>query len=80
MFKGHDIWCDDCVEVRDPERGWCSEEARGTYGVSLWRYIRKNWGAFSNFVSYKVGDGLRICFWHDIWCSDNALKCSFFFF
>jgi hypothetical protein len=57
--------------------GWCSKEARITYGLSLWRYIRKNWGVFSNFVSYKVGDGLRIHFWHDIWCSDSALKCSF---
>jgi hypothetical protein len=45
--------------------------------VSLWKYIRKNCGAFSNFVSYKVGDGLHICFWHDIWCGDSALKSSF---
>jgi hypothetical protein len=45
------------------QRGrWCSEEARGSYGVSLWRHIRKNWGAFSNYVSYEVGDGLRIVF------------------
>jgi hypothetical protein len=60
------------------QRGWwCLEEAQSTYGMSFWRYIRKNWGAFSNFVSYKVGDGLRIRFWHDIWCSDSALKCYF---
>jgi hypothetical protein len=56
--------------------GWCLKEAQSTYGVSLWRYIRKNWRAFSNFV-YKVGDGLCIRFWHDIWCSDSALKSSF---
>jgi hypothetical protein len=67
----------DCVEVQDPQRGWCLEEARGTYGVSLWRYVRKNWRAFSNFVSYKVGDGLRIRFWHNIWCGDSARKSSF---
>jgi hypothetical protein len=40
--------------------GWCSEEAQGTYGVSQWRNIRKNWETFSNFVSYKVGDGFCI--------------------
>jgi len=28
--------------------GWCSKEARGSYGVSLWRHIKKYWGAFSN--------------------------------
>jgi len=39
--------------------------------VSLWRNIRKNWGAFSNFVPYKVGDGFRI------WCGERALKSSF---
>jgi hypothetical protein len=45
--------------------------------VSLWRNIRKNWGAFSNFVPYKVGDGFRIRFWHGIWCGERALKSSF---
>jgi hypothetical protein len=57
--------------------GWCSEEARGSYGVSLWRYIRKNWVAFFNYISFKVGDGLRIRFRHDNWCGDSALKSSF---
>jgi hypothetical protein len=57
--------------------GWCSEEARGPYGVSLWRNIRKNWGVFSNFASYKVGDGFPIHFWDDIWCGERALKSSF---
>ncbi len=57
--------------------GWCSEEARGSYGVSLWRYIRKNWVAFFNYISFKVGDGVHIRFWHDNWCGGIALKCSF---
>jgi hypothetical protein len=39
--------------------------------------MRKNWGAFSNYISYKVGDGFRIHFWHDIWCGYSALKYSF---
>lgn len=40
--------------------GWCSEEVRGSYEVSLWRYIRNNWGAFSSIFllrSSVTGDG-----------------------
>lgn len=57
--------------------GGALEEARGSYRVSLCWYIRKNWGAFSNYISFKVGDGFHIRFWHDNWCGDSALKCSF---
>jgi len=57
--------------------GWCSEEARGPYGVSLWRNIRNGWGSFSNFLSYKVGDGSHISFWHDVWFGIEPLKHSF---
>jgi hypothetical protein len=28
-------------------------------------------------ISYRVGDGSRICFWHDVWCGEAALKSSF---
>jgi hypothetical protein len=57
--------------------GWCSEKARGSYGVSLWRYIRNGWGSFSNFLSYKVGDGSHISFWHNVWCGIEPLRLSF---
>jgi hypothetical protein len=46
-------------------------------GVSLWRYIRNGWGSFSNFLSYKVGDGSHISLWHDVWCGIEPLKHSF---
>jgi hypothetical protein len=45
--------------------------------VSLWRNIRNGWGSFSNLVSYKVGEGSHIRFWHDVWCGEGALKYSF---
>jgi len=44
---------------------------------SLWRNIRNGWGSFSTFLSYKVGDGSHISFWHDIWCGIKLLKHSF---
>jgi hypothetical protein len=52
------------------------EDAKALQGVPLEEY--SNWlGDFSNFVSFKVGDGARIRFWHDVWCEEAALKSSF---
>uniref|UniRef100_A0A2N9HYE7 Reverse transcriptase zinc-binding domain-containing protein n=1 Tax=Fagus sylvatica TaxID=28930 RepID=A0A2N9HYE7_FAGSY len=47
------------------------------YGVSLWKFIRAGWNTFSNYISYMVGDGSRIKFWHAPWCGDQPLKMSF---
>jgi hypothetical protein len=65
------------AKYRLKRRGWCLEEARCPYGVSLWRNIRNGWGSFSNFLSYKVGDCSHINFWHDVWCGIEPLKHSF---
>jgi hypothetical protein len=32
---------------------------------------------FSKFIRFEVGDGIRIRFWHDVWCGDQPLKESF---
>jgi hypothetical protein len=57
--------------------GWCSEEGHGSYGVSVWKSIRKDWGCFVPFISYRVGAGDKVQFWHAIWCSDLPLKVLF---
>uniref|UniRef100_A0A2N9HIV0 Photolyase/cryptochrome alpha/beta domain-containing protein n=1 Tax=Fagus sylvatica TaxID=28930 RepID=A0A2N9HIV0_FAGSY len=49
----------------------------GPYGVSLWKYIRKGWETFSQFLEFKVGDGSRIHSWSDVWCGLVPLKASF---
>ena len=54
--------------------GWCTKEGHGLHGVSVWKSIRKEWGCFVPFISYRVGAGDNVQFWHDIWCSDLALK------
>ena len=50
---------------------------RGPYGDSLWKSIRAGWDCFSSFISYSVGDGSRIKFWHGIWCGGQPLKDQF---
>ena len=48
-----------------------------TYGVSLWKFIRAGWDSFVNHISFVVGDGTRIKFWHDSWCGDQPLWVQF---
>jgi hypothetical protein len=57
--------------------GWCSKEVRGSYGLSLWKTIRKEWESFSNQLYMQVGDGVRTRFWHDRWCGEEPLRLSY---
>ena len=42
-----------------------------------YKYIRKGWETFSQFLEFKIGDGSGIHFWSDIWCGVVPLKVSF---
>jgi hypothetical protein len=42
--------------------GWCSKEVVGSFGVGVWKYIRRGRGVFSRFVRYEVGDETKIKF------------------
>ena len=54
--------------------GWCTKVCRRTHGCGLWRSIQKGWESFSKHLSFVVGEGTRIRFWHDRWIGDNTLK------
>jgi hypothetical protein len=57
--------------------GWCSKEVSGSFGVGVWKHIRKGWEKFRNFVLFEVGNGTHISFWHNWWCGDRSLKQCF---
>jgi len=57
--------------------GWCSKEVSGSFGVGVWKHIRKGWEKFRNLVRFEVGNGTHISFWHDWWCGDRSLKQCF---
>jgi hypothetical protein len=57
--------------------GWCSEEVVGSFGVGVWKHIRRGWDKFSTFAHFDVGIGSKVSFWHDIWCGDRPLKISY---
>jgi hypothetical protein len=56
------------------EGGWCSNMPTGTHGVGLWKFIRSGWDKFSRMLKFEVGDGTRVRFWDDVWCTDGSLK------
>ena len=54
--------------------GWSTRVCRRAHGCCLWRSIRDGWESFSRHVSFVVGDGSHILFWHHKWTGDNSLK------
>jgi hypothetical protein len=54
--------------------GWCTNQVNSSYGVSLWKTISKGWDLFNKFISFEIGDGSKVSFWHDVWCGDRPLK------
>ena len=57
--------------------GWCTKDIWGAYGVGLWKGIRRGRACFSPFLSFSMGNGERVKFWHDQWCGDLPLKGAF---
>ena len=47
------------------------------HGTGLWKGIMQVWGKFSSQVSYQLGNGNRILFWHDEWCGHMPLRDGF---
>ena len=54
--------------------GWCTRVCRRAHGYGLWRSISEGWESFSKHLSFVVGDGSHILFWHDKWTGDVPFK------
>jgi hypothetical protein len=65
------------VKFESLRGGWCSKEVLDTFGVGVWKHIRRGWYKFHNFVRFEVGVGSHVSFWHDLWCGDRSLKQCF---
>ena len=53
---------------------WSTKVCRRAHGCGLWRSIIERWVTYSKHLSFVVGDGSRILFWHDKWIGDNSIK------
>ena len=56
------------------QRGWCTKVCKRAHECGLWRSINEGCESFSKHLSFAVGDGTRIYFWHDRWIGENSLK------
>ena len=54
--------------------GWTTREVRESYGMGLWKDIRKGWEEFFLRTRICIGNGRRTRFWWDIWVGDSKLK------
>ena len=50
---------------------------RGSFGIGLWKVIRRVWDVIGDNMVYFVGNGKRVRFWKDKWCGDDPLCISF---
>ena len=66
-----------CGKYGEEEGGRWSCEVRGSFGVGLWKAIKRDWDAMGINKVYFVGNGRRVRFWKDRWCGDNPLCTSF---
>jgi hypothetical protein len=57
--------------------GWCSLDPPRSYGLGLWKNIRKGWSLFCCHTRFILGHESRIRFWHDVWCGEMTLKEAF---
>ena len=57
--------------------GWRTNEARGTFGVGVWKDILKELYWCWDNIEIKVGKGTKVNFWTDQWCGNEALSQTF---
>jgi hypothetical protein len=64
-------------KYEEQDGGWVSKEVSGSFGVGLWKHIRRGWDLFAQNVRFEVGIGSKIRFWHDTWCGNQPLQQAF---
>ena len=62
------------MKYGEGKRGWSTRVCRRGHGCGLWRSISEGWESFFKHLSFVVGNGSHILFWHDKWTRNNSLK------
>ena len=73
--KEKEAWWVEVIRRKygEDEGGWSSRFTWESYGVGLWKSLRRWSVLVSNHLSFVVGDGKRMKFWEDSWCGDTSL-------
>ena len=74
-FEKENLW-KKVIGVKYGQKGfgWRTNEARGTFGVGVWKEILKEANWCWNNIEFKVGNGTKVKFWTDHWCGNAALS------
>lgn len=64
------------VKYGEDRNGWCNREPVGSMGCGVWKGVYKGVGSLSRLIRFKVNNGKRVLFWHDLWCSNEPLSLS----
>ncbi|RVW59240.1 LINE-1 reverse transcriptase-like [Vitis vinifera] len=77
-FEEDKLWKKVIMEKFGQEGlGWRTNEARGTFGVGVWKEILKEADWCWDNIEFKVGKGTKVRFWTDHWCGNAALSQTF---
>ena len=57
--------------------GWFSNIPRGSYGIGLWKDIRKEAMQLLQNCSLEIGHGRKVRFLENVWCREAPLCSSF---
>ena len=61
----------------EEQGGWCAKFVRTSYGVGVWKAIRKEWEVLARRLVFEVGDGARVLLWKHKWCGLVPLCVAF---
>ena len=77
--QGQDkLWCRVIKCKYDTLRGdWRTKDIVHSHGSSLWKGIMRVWRDLYTHVSYQLGNGSKIRFWHDVWCGQMSFRDKF---
>lgn len=59
------------------KEGWKQDPSQLKVCGGIWRKISEGWDEFLQHSRLKFGNGARIKFWTDTWCSDERFKFRF---
>ena len=65
-----------CAKYGEEEGGWRPCVVRGSFGVGLWKAIRRGWDVIGGNLVYSVGNGTRVRFWKNKWCGPSLFAIS----
>lgn len=56
---------------------WTTKEVTTPYGCNIWRSIRNLWPIFQQRIGFKIGNGMKISCWNNVWIGENTPIISF---